>query len=42
MTKNHSDIRRLFGRERKIKSKEKVKKERKGGRDEGSIECIEK
>ena len=39
MTKNHSDIRRLFGRERKIKSKEKVKTERKGGRDERKM-CI--
>lgn len=50
MTKNHSDIRRLFGREKKIKSKEKkkikskekVKKERKGGRDERNIVRIEK
>ena len=50
MTKNHSDIGRVFGRDnkikskekKKIKSKEKVKKERKGGRDERNIVRIEK
>ena len=48
MTKDHSDIRRLFGREKKNKkqrkeeNKKRRKKERKGGRDERNIESIEK